>query len=384
MSVVAGAVGFYLPLAAIPMFAAQHGAEAAAGLANGALLGATVVAELASPWLIARVGHRWAMAVGLLLLGTPALVLLTPAGSSVAATVVVNAARGVGFAISVVSGGALTAALIPAERRGEGLALVGLVGGVPALLSLPLGTWGVTHWGYDAVFVLTAVVPLVAILSIPGLPRLEVGRGAAQGAVSSAVRNRLVMRPAAVFATSASAAGVVVTDLPIAVGLLAHWVAPAALLAQPTMSTVARWYAGRLGDRAGQTRLLVPGVVLSVVGMAAMSVTTSGVLVVAGAAVFGIGFGVLQNATLVLMYARVPAGEYSSVSAIWNGAYDLGMGVGAIAVGALITPVGYRGAFLVVAATMLPALAMARREHRSASLPTVQGDLSPAPVAVQS
>ena len=85
-------------------------------------------------------------------------------------------------------------------------------------------------------------------------------------------------------------------------------------------------------------------------------------MVVAGAAVFGAGFGVLQNATLTVMYAQVPTEEYSTVSAIWNGAYDLGMGAGAIAVGTLVAFTGFSAAFLAVAASMLPALVLARHE----------------------
>ncbi|WP_076263675.1 MFS transporter [Intrasporangium flavum] len=381
VSVVACAVGFYLPLSVIPMFADAHGAAAAAGLANGALLGATVAAELSTPRLVERVGHRWALTLGLVLLGTPALLLLTPLGASVGATLVVNAVRGVGFAIAVVSGGALTAALLPADRRGEGLALVGLVGGVPSLLALPFGTWAADHWGYGAVFVLTAVVPLVGVASVPGLPPGLGRRPSAKtsssrssslsptGADPSGVvgvvaglRDRRLVRPATVFATSASAAGVLVTYLPLAVGDRAGWVVPTALLAQPAASTVARWWAGRLGDRVGQARLLVPGVALSAAGMAAIAATGSGVAVVAGAAVFGAGFGVLQNASLALMYARVPTDAYAAVSAIWNGAYDLGMGLGAVAVGALVASTGYGVAFLLVAAAMLPALVLARRE----------------------
>ncbi|NUR58143.1 MAG: MFS transporter, partial [Catenulispora sp.] len=228
VSVVAGAIGFYLPLAVVPMFAARHGADAA-GLANGSLLAATVVGELGTPRLVARVGHRWALAAGLALLGTPALVLLTPFGSAVPAIVAVDVARGVGFAVSVVSGGALTAALIPAERRGEGMALVGLVGGVPALLSLPYGTWAATHWGYGAVFVLTAVVPLVAIATVPALPAHDAAGSGSHGIVAG-LRNGAIARPAALFAASASAAGVVVTFLPLAVTGHAAWAAPAALL----------------------------------------------------------------------------------------------------------------------------------------------------------
>jgi MFS family permease len=378
VSVVAVAIGFYLPLAAVPMFADEAGSSAAAGLANGALLMATVAGELATPRLVARVGYRWALAAGLVLLGTPAILLLTPVGASVSAIVAVNAVRGVGFAISVVAGGALTAALIPADRRGEGLALVGLVGGIPSLLALPFGTWAAAHWSYGVVFVITAVIPLVAIATVPGLPARNPASGASHG-IADGLRNPALMRPAAIFAASASAAGVVVTYLPLAVASHATWVAPAALLLQPLTSTVSRCFAGRLGDRRGQTALLVPGVALSVVGMTAMAVTTSGPVVVVGSALFGTGFGVLQNATLALMYARVPAAGYDTVSAIWNGAYDLGMGAGAIVVGGLVGFTGYSAAFLIVAACMLPALMLARREARPAPIRSADMDLVPVP-----
>src|SRR3954468_4989088 len=265
VSVVAVAIGFYLPLAALPMFAAAQGATAAAGLANGALLLCTVAGELATPRLLARLGYRRTLAAGLVLLGLPTLVLLAPGGASVTAIVAVNAVRGVGFALSVVAGGALTAALIPAQRRGEGLALVGLVGGVPALLSLPSGTWAAAHWGYAAVFLVSAVAPLAAIAAVPALPPRDPTPARSQG-LAAGLRNAALMRPAAIFAASASAAGVLVTYLPLAVGAHAGWVVPAALLAQPSMSTAGRWFAGRLGDRCGQIRLLVPGVVLSVIG----------------------------------------------------------------------------------------------------------------------
>ena len=170
------------------------------------------------------------------------------------------------------------------------------------------------------------------------------------------------MRPATIFAASAAAAGVVVTYLPLALGHSAGWVAPLALLLQPTAATAGRWVAGRLGDRGGQSRLLVPGLALSIAGVVAMAVIGSDALVLAGAATFGAGFGVLQNATLSLMYARVPESGFSAVSAIWNAGYDLGMAVGAAGVALLVTSVGFGPAFLVTGLAMVPALWLARRE----------------------
>jgi predicted MFS family arabinose efflux permease len=102
--------------------------------------------------------------------------------------------------------------------------------------------------------------------------------------------------------------------------------------------------------------LLCPGVLLSAAGMAALAATHAPVMVVAGAVCFGIGFGLLQNATLAVMYARSPEGSYSSVSAIWNAAYDAGMGAGAGGIGLLAAHTGYPAAFLMTAALVLPTL----------------------------
>jgi predicted MFS family arabinose efflux permease len=102
------------------------------------------------------------------------------------------------------------------------------------------------------------------------------------------------------------------------------------------------------------------------------------VIVIAGAATFGAGFGILQNATLSLMYSRVPAAGYSTVSAIWNAAYDVGMAIGAIGVGLLITTTGFSPAFLVTAAAMLPALLMARREGAAMADRSIDMGVEPA------
>ncbi|MEU5796885.1 hypothetical protein E2C11_21955 [Streptomyces lavendulae] len=101
-------------------------------------------------------------------MGVPSLVLTMFSG--VALITVVCLLRGAGFALTVVAGGALTASFIPAERRGEELALVGIVSGLPSLLGLPLGVRLVSEVGYAPVGVAAGVCVLAPILSVPGLP----------------------------------------------------------------------------------------------------------------------------------------------------------------------------------------------------------------------
>ncbi|CAM5502455.1 hypothetical protein STANM309S_04560 [Streptomyces tanashiensis] len=72
--------------------------------------------ELATPRLVARFGYRFALVAGLVLLGAPAFALSASGSPLWIAAVCVL--RGLGFAFTIVAGGALSASLIPAERRG--------------------------------------------------------------------------------------------------------------------------------------------------------------------------------------------------------------------------------------------------------------------------
>ncbi|MFF2148067.1 MFS transporter [Kitasatospora sp. NPDC058190] len=360
VSLLGGSIGFNLLLSTVPLYAQESGGgEHAAGLATGALMLATVVGEFLTPTLTARYGYRPVLAAGLGMLGAPALVLALT--GSMAAVVAVCLLRGLGFAITLVAGGALTASLIPAERRGEGLALVGLVSGVPAVLGLPLGVWLAQHIGYGWVFVIGAAGPLVAVASVPALPERDRTGGATVG-IRQGLRSGGLLRPAVVFASTALGAGIIVTFLPLAVpsaGAVA-----VALFVQPGAATLGRWLAGRYGDRRGAARLVLPALLASAGGVLLLAWTGSAVAVVAGAAVFGLGFGVAQNATLALMYERVPAAGFGTVTALWNVAYDGAMGVGASAFGAVAGGTGYRWAFALTAGVMLGALAPALSDRR--------------------
>lgn len=370
VSVIGAEVSFYLPLSVVPLYVKATGSDAAAGLASGVLLLATVAAELATPRLTARIGYRRCLAAGLALLGAPALALVWRA--SLPEILAVSIARGIGFAITTVAGGALTASLIPAARRGEGLGLVGAVGGVPALMCLPAGLWAADRWGYGPVFVVTAAAALLPLLSLPALPARRTGSQPA-GSVLARLRDPGLARLGAVFSATTVGAGALVTFLPLAASPAA---ATIALLMQPAASTASRWAAGRIGDRHGQARLLCPALLLAAAGMAALAGPRVPGLVIGGATCFGTGFGMLQNATLAMMYARSPGSAYAAVSAVWNAAYDAGMGAGAAGIGLLAAHAGYSGAFGVTAALILPALAPAFRERaslRAAAHPTAGG-----------
>ncbi|MFA1547702.1 MFS transporter [Actinomadura chokoriensis] len=351
--------GVFLLLSVVPMYAVDGGAgRAGAGLATGALMLTTVLAELALPRLLTRFGYRTVLAAGTLLLALPPLAL--PLSSGTAMIVLASLVRGLGFGVAVVVPNALVAALAPAERRGEALGLFGITSGVPAVLALPLGVWLADRVGYPPVFVASAVISLATFAVLPGIP----GRIAASSprrplGVVAGLRSPGLLRPAVAFAATAMGAGILITFLPEAVP--AGGVAAAALFVQPAVTTVARWWAGRFGDRHGAARLLMPALATASAGIGLLFLVPHPAAVFTSMVLFGAGFGVTQNASLAMMYERAPASAYGTVSALWNVGYDGGMGAGSAAFGVAATSAGYPVAFALTAAVVLLALPLARR-----------------------
>src|SRR5690606_28434048 len=188
-----------------------------------------VLAELALPRLMARFGYLPVLAAGLLLLGLPPLALV--ASSGMPAIIAVSLVRGFGFGVVVVVPNALVAALAPPERRGEALGLFGLTAGLPTVLALPLGVWLAGQVGFTPVFAAASAVSLAALAALPGLPRRTApGSGQRSLGIVAGLRSPHLLRPAAAFASTSMAAGVLITFLPEAVP--AAGVAAAALFVQ--------------------------------------------------------------------------------------------------------------------------------------------------------
>jgi predicted MFS family arabinose efflux permease len=358
---------FYLMLSVTPVYAAAAGSgSAGAGLVTGVLLLGTVAAELAAPILMKRFEYSTLLVFGAVLLGVPALALLSQA--SLGVIVAVSVIRGFGFGLSTVVPGALVAMLLPPERRGEGIGLYGVVDTVPGVVALPAGIWLAGHYGMPVVVVMTAATALVPLAVFPWLRRaarravgFPAGPGQPAGLLDG-LRDAGQLRPSLVFAASTVAAGVVVSFLPLATGRSGN-IAATGLLAQALAATLSCWWAGRSGDRHGHARLLAPGLVIAALGMAAMIWPTVPAAVITGMCLFGTGFGISQNATFALMVERMPASGLGTASALWSLAYDAGYGAGPAVFGLAVSHTGYPAAFALTGVLMLAALPVARRER---------------------
>jgi predicted MFS family arabinose efflux permease len=361
-----GFASFCLTLASLPTWAVHGGAtQATAGLVTTVMLVVTIAVQGLVPAIILRLGSGPALALGLILLGAPAP--LYALSSQLPLLLAVSAVRGIGFALLTVIGATLTSAVAPPGRHGETVGLYGLAIAVPNLVGIPLGV-ALTQAGHFPVVAALAACPVLALpfaLRLGGRPVAGDAGRAEPGALSSRAVLAVALAPSIVLMLVTAAGGGLVTFLPIQrpSGALAT----VALLVFGTASALARWRAGVLVDRIGP-RLLLPSALLCVtagvgaVGLCLVGGRSYDALLVVAAGVFGLGYGAVQNLTLVIAFARAGAAGAPTASALWNAAFDTGTAIGAVAVGAVAdTCLGLPWTFTVTGLAVLVVLPVALR-----------------------
>jgi MFS family permease len=365
-----GFAGYAALLPVAPLWAVHGGANAAgSGLVNGVLLLGTVVTQLYVPAALRRFGWRPVLVAGMVLLGLPALLYAT--SDALGPVLALSAVRGAGFGVLTVTGSSAAGLLAPPSRRGEAIGVYGLAVAVPNLLLLPAGPWVAANLGYVVVFVVSAA-PLLGVPAAIALARAveahphPVPEPTGPGSNSTArdwAAYRALLPPAILLLGVTLAGGAVLTFTPQMVG--SPVLTTAGLFAMGFVAALTRWRAGLLADRHGARRFVWPLVIVTAAGMALVAGAVRDPAAVpagtflAGMVLVGLGYGALQNLTLVISFAAVSRAHHNLASAVWNVGFDAGTAIGSVLVGALALRASFPTAILVAGALTLATLPLA-------------------------
>lgn len=358
-----GSFALLLPLVPAAVLA-NGGTEAAAGATTAIFMAATVITQMFTPAMLRRMGYLPVVVISAVLLGLPALGYSF--GDSLALYLSISAIRGIGFGALTVAASALVAELVPQRLLGKASGWMGVVIGFAELVGLPLGLAIADMTSTNTVYYIAAGIAIVAGLMSLAVPNVKAHRRDADDASTrpQVAIWKLVLIPAGAMCTVAMGFGTVSSFLPTAVvdtdpkaGVI---VASVVLSMIGGAQMVFRYWAGSFTDRVGAPgKLMIPGLALTIAGLATMSAVVGlGLnvwLAVLGAFVFGAGFGMVQNEALMLMFARLPRTKVSEASAIWNISFDSGTGSGSIVMGVIAGHYAYQGAFAAAALIILAA-----------------------------
>ena len=338
---------------------AAGGSATVAGATTGIFMVFSVLTQLVTPILLRRVGYRQVMIWASLLLGVPAFGHI--ASMDTVPVLFICALRGIGFGAVCVAESALIAELLPVTQVGRGAAFLGVAIGLPQALLLPSGLTIAHLVGTTLVYVLAAAVAVGAAVCAVFIPAIYPADRTPGDAHLGRVLAVTALPAAAICVAAFSFSGL---SAFLPASLSANAVASAAVWGGALLGVsgasqmVARFAAGIVADRSGPGRLTLPGLVSAVVGLTAIvvavwrgqsadadQVNLMLILVGVGVLVHGLGYGAIQNESLLLMYKRLPHSQIATGSTVWNAAFDGGNGAGALVLGVVVAGSGYLTGF---------------------------------------
>jgi MFS family permease len=318
------------------------GNETVAGLFLGFLTYASAFSAPFTGALADRFGKR-----RILLVSSIAIAVFSAAYASISSVPIMLAlvlVHGIFWSGLLTASGAYLADILPAHRRGEGIAYYG-VSTLLAISAAPsIGLW-LFEFGWAAVCLSAAGLNVVMAVIAWQLRESHHGEphdGPIFG--GHMLEWRVMALSVTLFLYSFGYGGV--TSF-VALYATANGVEPPGLyftvFAVVTMCT--RPISGPLGDRIGHVRILVPCLALIVVGYTLLSIGGTRLWLMASAIVFGIGFGSAYPSFAAYVLQHVETRRRGAAFGGILAAFDTGIGTGSISMGWLIHRYGFQAAF---------------------------------------
>lgn len=347
-------MSFQMTMPTLPKYVQFLGAkESIVGLVTGVF---TVSAVLIRPFVgreLDRRGRR-----GLYLQGLGLFIFSVLAYRWAPTAVVVLAIRfihGLGWGAVTTAAGTIVTDLLPPARRGEGMGYYGMFSNLAMAVAPATGLFLLGRYNYPPVFFVAAAFAALAFLLATRLKRDEPLKG--ENLPAPALFEPRTLQPALVTFLIALSYGCLVTFLPL---YAEHQgisnIGPFFTVYAVTLLVI-RPLAGRLYDRYGPPTALVPGLALLIFALVLLSRAQTWAAFLLAGTFYGLGFGSAQPALQALTVADVPPSRRGAANATFFSAFDLGIGLGAIALGMVAQSIGYPGMFLAAAGGVILALA---------------------------
>lgn len=349
-----GNISFFLLLSALPLYFQALGYQPEQ---IGVIVGSTYAVNFLAYFLTAVVSDRWGGRVylqiaALAMAGAP---LIFEASHSIPWFIAASIWQGLTMSAFSTAITAYVGQQAPAERRGFIMALYGLFPTVAQAAAPPLGILVGYRLGYPLLFDLSALSALVALCLAFTMPRVR--GGVARFGLREWVRGaQKLARPGLVQFTTGLCRGVTIAFMPLYMlrggvtnpGLFFTWQIAAAFLLRPV--------SGALSDRFGRLSVILPGLVLSTLGIWLLALPASYGSLAASGIVFGIAVSVLVPTVLAWTF-DVTTGEQRGLAAgIYNMLYDVGRAGSAVGFGFMVVASSYQAMFLVAGAVPLVAI----------------------------
>jgi len=319
-------------------------------------------------WPIGRLldgGYRWAVLWGASAVHLLSWLALFPTESLGPLLVAVVALHGL-------AGGTLFATyftvandVVPASRRAEGIAMFGVFGMLPNGLGPALGEFALERGGFPAYFGAATALGSLSLLLVSFLPRRSSREAAARANRAPRTSLAETLRPVAGLLAVTLFFGLSVNAVFTFIAPFVHAAHEATagpfFLAYSVTSVVVRILGGRIPDRLGLGRVLLPCLVIYAAGVGALAWYADAPPLIPIGIACGIGHGYAFPILTAMVVARTDPAVYGMALSFYTAMFDLGGSLGAPVLGAIAHLLGYGPMFATTAVVRLVAVALAAR-----------------------
>lgn len=333
---------FQMLIPTLPIYVTQMGGdELAVGLVISVFTVSALLVRPVAGLLLDRVGRRQVLLFGAVVF------LACVAGYYFAAAVAVllflRFVHGIGWGALTTAYSTVVADIIPAHRRGEGMGYFGLSSTLGMMLAPLIGLYLVDAYGFGVMFV-TATVLAALSLVLAQAVRIPAGTPAPAGAETSVWANlfeKKALFPALLaWLLSVTYGGIVsfITLYGAQQGIAnVGWF----FLGNAGTMLVTRPLSGKLFDKKGHVWVLLPGAFAVIAGLWVISVATNEWTLLVASVLFGLGMGSVQPSLLAWTINRVAPHRRGAANGTIFSAFDGGIAVGAMLLGAVAKVTGY-------------------------------------------
>jgi MFS family permease len=345
----------YLIVPILPVYLEEKGYSNAL---IGALMAMFTVAALLRP-LFGRTadkrGRRIVLVAGTLLLGSSTF--LYAAFDSALPLFLVRFLNGIGLAAFHTAAYAVIGDLAPSTRRLQAIALfymsVDLTIAIAPIIAIPMAE----AWGFTPVYVLAGCIAVLAMFvsfavretRSPGEQKQSSGRS----------RIRITSLQRAIFACTM---GFTLTFGTLQTFVILSSEAKNIDLGQYFFTIFAvtliifRLGMGRKADRLPRRPLIITSAIAALTGLTVIALSGNIVLLFSGIFIYALGFAYLPTTLSALLLDHTPVSDRGAALGIFMAVFDIGIGLGGIALGPLADLWNYTTMYLVAAAIALVGL----------------------------
>ena len=348
------AFGSQMVTATLPVYVlALGGTDADAGLVSGALAFSALVMRPLIGWLTDAWRRRPLVLIGTSCYGLASLIYMV--AGSVPVLILGRIVHGYGLSNYTTAANAYLADIAPPRRRAEAIGFYAAAADVGLITGPAMGFFIISLLGFHRLFYFSAGLAFAAfVVSIFAHEQRKkpVGKRPAWSP-----KTGLISLDAAPIAWTALCLGMGFGPVGAFVSIFAESRGIGNpgfyFTAQALALMVSRTFSGRLADRRGRAFVMIPGLLVTALALALLPLAHDFPHFMVSAALFGLGFGATQPATLALVVDRVHPDQRGLAMSTYFMGFDTGISLSSIGLGVVIQTWGFGVMWPISAACVL-------------------------------